>query len=142
MKKSINQGEIGMNIVPVTTKEFKKIVRSYFRTSKVKVYKFVAFNQMHMYIDIFFWGKLTPSIAEELRSYVAAGCDFLFLKQKWWQWIYSTEYGLFWRKKLKLSERDCKNKREKVVAEIEDERKENIKQKGEGTVEETETSAN
>jgi len=118
MKQSINQGEIGLNTTPVTTKEFRKIVKKYFRAAKIKVYKFKALQRVKIYIDVYFWGKLTPSMAEELRSYVAAGCDFLFLKKKWWEWFYDKEYGLFWTKKKKYSEADCKSKRERVVEEI------------------------
>ena len=138
MKQSINQGEIGLNTVPLTTKEFKRVVKKYFRAAKVKVYKFKTFNKVRMYIHVYFWGKLNVNIAEELKSYVPAGCDFLFLKKRWWEWFYSKEYGLFWLKKKKYSEEDCKRKRKKVVKEIEDENKERSKQEGEAVSKEPE----
>jgi hypothetical protein len=119
MGRTALTGEVGRNTIPLTTKEFKRIVHKYFRLSNVYVYKFTHPDHVAIYIHIYFNGKLNVNITEEIKAYVPLGCTFVFQHIHLWEFIYGKKYGWFFSKKKRLREEDCKQERDRVIEEIE-----------------------
>ena len=116
--KSMLQGEIGRNIMPVTTKEFRRIIHKYYRLSRIFIYKFIKPDKVVIYIHIYFVGKLRTDIVDEIRSYVPMGVSFVFRHIKLWEFIYGKEFGFFFRKKKRLSEKACEQERDQISKRI------------------------